>query len=242
MGIKEDQLNFGLSLPERELYSLERFYEGEFNKISLAAAQAFTGEDSPGSLIITGPAGSGKSHLLKGIYLENAERLASFYVSALELSSLEDEVIERAVKSLSNFGLVCIDDLDSAGDKKTFFDEVFHLFNNITQKGGFFAAAMRSSPAGAHFLPDYLSSRLLSGMVVTIKKPGDEEKREIIKKIAADRQISLEPEGIDFILERSSRSVGDLVKLMARLEANIPPGSGKLGLQFLRRVIRLNQG
>jgi len=65
-----EQLRFSLTLPERELYKLERFFEGESNRIPASAAAMFGSKDSIGSLVVTGPAGSGKSHLLKGISLK----------------------------------------------------------------------------------------------------------------------------------------------------------------------------
>ncbi len=97
---------------------------------------------------------------------------------------------------------------------------------------------MAKSPAKASYLPDHLSTRLLSGMVVNIKRLGDDEKREVIRKLAADRQILITAKSIDYILENSPRSVGKLSQLIGVIESSIPAGAKSVGLHIIRRVIK----
>ncbi|MBI3580839.1 MAG: hypothetical protein HY098_01970, partial [Nitrospinae bacterium] len=86
-------------------------------------------------------------------------------------------------------------------------------------------------------LPGYLSSRLLTGMVVGLQRPDETGMREILGKMADDRSISLTPGAKSYVLHRCGRSIGDLLALADRLEAAIPPESRRVGLQLLRRVI-----
>jgi hypothetical protein len=58
--------------------------------------------------------------------------------------------------------------------------------------------------------------------------------------MAADRSISLTPRAQKYVLERSGRSVGDLLALMERVESEMDPGARSVGLQLLRRVIDWN--
>jgi len=236
-----EQLRFSLALPERELYKLERFFEGESNRIPASAAGMFGSEDSIGSLVITGPAGSGKSHLLKGISLKPGKQ-RKVYASAVELAGLSETALKKSMGFLASHDVVCVDDVDSVYENSLpFFNEMFNLFNRFAEREAYLAVAMRRSPATVSFLPDYLSSRLLSGMVVKIKKPGDEEKMEIIRKLAADRQISLTPRGAGFILERAGRSIGELVRLVEEIDAAVSPHAGSVGLQLIKRVIDLSR-
>lgn len=242
-GKREDQLAFSLTLEEKNLYSLDRFHEGDYNKVPLGAAKLFGKNDGrqemPRSLVITGPEGSGKSHLLKGLYrnfvAEAGGSAAGAFIDAFGIQSAGD-VTER-FKQLYGYDLVCIDSLDAANEGEEFYEGVFNLYNEIIGKGGQFAVAMRRSPAKAPGIPDFLYTRLLSGMVVRIRRPGDKEKMGILAKLAADRQISLSPQGIKYILERSGRTVGSLAKLIARLEKELGKKGGKAGLQLIRSVI-----
>ena len=250
---KGGQLAFTLTLEEKDLYSLDRFHEGDFNNIPLGAAKLFakkSTEEMPRSLVITGPEGSGKSHLLKGLYcrvvseMGGADSSGSFdsentaIIDTANISS-EGKIIER-FKGLYGYDLVCIDSLDSEERSIEFYDALFNLFNEVVGRGRFFAVAMRQSPAKAIGIPDYLYTRLLSGMVVGITRPGDDEKMEILAKLAADRQVSLKPDGIKYILERSGRSIGSLANLLDRLEKKLDKKGRSAGLQLIRSVIDSN--
>jgi chromosomal replication initiation ATPase DnaA len=238
-----NQLTFSLTLEEKDLYSLDRFHEGDFNKIPLAAAKLFAkngaGEEMPRSLVITGPEGSGKSHLLKGLYRrvvsERGGAASTAIIDAADISSGGD--VNERLKQLYGYALVCIDSLDARERNSDFYEALFNLFNEVIGNGGHFVVAMRRSPVKAAGIPDYLYTRLLSGLVVGIKRPGDDEKRSILAKLAADRQISLTPGGIKQILERSGRSVGSLASLLGRLEKVLGKKGSRAGLQLIRSVI-----
>jgi chromosomal replication initiation ATPase DnaA len=244
-GKRVGQLAFSLTLEEKDLYSLDRFHEGDYNTVPLGAAKLFGkndgGQEMPRSLVITGPEGSGKSHLLKGLYRNfvagkgGSAAAKAAIIDAANIGSGDDAV--QKLKMMYGYDLVCIDSLDAAKGGEEFYEGVFNLYNEIIGNGGYFAVAMRRSPAKAPGMPDFLYTRLLSGMVVRIKRPGDKEKMGILAKLAADRQISLSPQGIKYILERSGRTVGLLAKLIARLENELGKKGGKAGLQLIRSVI-----
>ncbi len=221
-----------LLLPEEKLYALNRFYPGVENRAALAAARAFT-EKSPAAFVVVGRRQSGKTHLLKGILL-NWERGA--FIDAAPLAGWTERETTRLFREAAAFPLICIDNLDAVPAPKNLHEEVFNLFNALSSTGGHIAVSMKTSPAKAE-MPDYLSSRLLTGMVVTLKRPADEERADILRKIAQDRSIGLTPRALGYILERSGRSVGDLLALVGRLEKSFTPGSKRIGLQLLKRVL-----
>lgn len=230
--IPSRQMAMQLLLPEEKLYALDRFYPGVENLAALAAARAFTAK-SPTAFVIVGQRQSGKTHLLKGMLLGWKK---GAFIDAAQLAGFTGRETTRLFKEAAAFPLVCIDNLDAAPAPENLHEEVFNLFNALVSAGGHIAAAMKSSPAKAD-MPDYLSSRLLTGMVVTLKRPGDEDRAIILRKIAQDRSISLTPRALAYILERSGRSVGDLLALAGRLEKSLMPGSKRIGLQLLKRVL-----
>ncbi len=241
------QLRLGLKLPENVLYRLERFVGGKANGLPLSAAADFRNKKCGQSLVITGSSSTGKTHLLKGIFYAWRPKKSAAYLSMSGFS----ENIKKAkaeLKKLYDKKLVCLDDLDgldAARDTPEIYDAVFHLFNAITQKGGFLAFTMRRSPtpASSPFLPDYLSSRLLSGMVIRLKKPADKDRKKILKKLAEDVQLNLTPKALDYVLERAPRSIPDLARFLENLERSLSTGikgeQKRIGLQLIRRVITL---
>lgn len=227
------QLVFGLTLREKELYSLERFCEGRFNSVALAAVIDFGIKKGPGSIVITGPGKCGKTHLLRGLVLKKGQ-----YADSREIVKLGKKGMGAAFKKLGKKRLVSLDDIDRVGGAEDFYERLFNLFNELIDKNGRLAVSMRLSPARARFMPGYLSTRLLSGMIATIKKPGETDLKEILLKLAHDRQISLTVSAVKYVMERSARSVAELSALVERLEKKTAGPGKRIGLQHLRRVIQ----
>ncbi|MFQ5431023.1 MAG: DnaA ATPase domain-containing protein [Nitrospinota bacterium] len=235
--MKQRQLSFGLKLPEKELYSLNRFCPSAQNRIALKAAAAFGNGPGLFSLTIMGGRKTGKSHLLKGIALNQKPRKNAAYVSCEMLASSSPGKMRRAMMSLRKYKTVCVDDLELGQKSRIFYDELFHLYNHLADRGGRLAISMSRSPAAAHFLPKYLSTRLLSGMVVKLKKPDEKLRAAILKKLAADSNIELTAGALRYILERSHRSVEKLMEFVSRLDVSLEHRSKRIGLQPIRRML-----
>ena len=240
-----------MKLPERELYSLGRFCVSGQNMIAHKAAESFgpprqrgssaaQAGHEPGavSLTITGPPKSGKSHLLIGIANAVRPRKHAAYVTVAALLEAGDKELRKSMMALRKYRLVCMDDLEKGKKSRIFFEELFHLYNHLADRGGRLALAMPKSPAAARFLPKYLSSRLLSGMVVRLNKPDDPLRAGILKKVAEDRQLSLTPGALRYILERSPRSVADMMEFVMRLDAGLDRNAKRIGLHQIRRVLK----
>jgi DnaA family protein len=131
-----------------------------------------------------------------------------------------------------------MDDLENGRNSRIFYEELFHLYNHLADRGGRLALSMRMSPAAAKFLPKYLSTRLLSGMVVNLKRPDERLRPRILKKLAADRHITLTDGALNYILERSPRSVEKLMEFVEMLDAGVEQRSKRIGLQLIRRVLQ----
>lgn len=227
------QLNMELTLRDEELFPLGRFYASGENGVALEAAKKFS-KASPAAFVITGGPKSGKSHLLKGIRM--AWGRGPFF-SGPGLAAGSGREMREALKGAARHPLVCIDDLDAPPEPKALYDEVFNLFNRLAERGGHLAVAMKNSPARAKNIPDYLSSRLLTGMVVTLRRPGEEQLRGILMKVAHDRNIRLTQGAADYILTRSERSAGAMLDFVRRLEEGLGASDRRIGLHQIRRVL-----
>jgi len=231
------QLSFTLRTDQKERYSLARFTAGGKNRLALDAALAFShGGDTPPLLVLYGPGGSGKSHLLKGIA---ASCGGAVYVDCQFLAGSQSPLAH--LEKLKAKKVLLLDGLHALAGKQELLDAVFHLFNAVINSGGRMVFSLEKSPAMSPFLPDYLSTRLLTGMALPLKKPSDEERRAILSKLLEDAQISLTPKALGYTLERSPRSVSELHDFVEKLEASLA-GEKRIGLQLIRRVLQSNSG
>ncbi|KPF41978.1 DnaA regulatory inactivator HdaA [Rhizobium sp. AAP43] len=153
-------------------------------------------------VILTGPAGSGKSHLAQ-IYRETAE-------AATITARPGEGASERAAE-----GPVLLEDADRAG-----FDEVelFHVINAVRQHGTTLLITSRSFPPSWNVaLPD-LASRLKAATVVEIGTPDEDLLGQLITKLFADRQLYIDDKIVSYIVQRMERSFSAAQTVVDRMD------------------------
>ena len=89
-------------------------------------------------------------------------------------------------------------------------------------------------PRELPFLDDHLVSRLLWGLVARVDVSDDHSRQMILLKIAADRQIRIPDDAVDYILMTTSREVGDLIAAFDRLYRLSMASKRKISLQLAR--------
>jgi 2-amino-4-hydroxy-6-hydroxymethyldihydropteridine diphosphokinase len=147
-------------------------------------------------LILTGPAGSGKTHLLN-LWIERSD---GRYVSVQGFSTLDIIELTKA------FPCLAIDDGDHlAGDPAT-EEKLFHLLNHLKSMNGSLLVTMKQGAGLSGFkLPD-LRSRLLALPATALGPLDDQLLSALIIKQFRDRQIALSLITQLFLKERKSRS------------------------------------
>lgn len=166
---------------------------------------------SPVAMLV-GPAGAGKTHL------------AAIWRSQNDAVILDPREIDAQALEIAAQRPVLIDDIGAEP-----FDEtgLFHLINTIRQtagsseKGQSQASLLMTSqlqPAVWHVtLPD-LVSRLKAVTIVDISEPDDYLLSTVIYKLFADRQVSVEPAVISYIVSRVERSLDSVIVLVDLLD------------------------
>lgn len=154
--------------------------------------------------VLAGPTGSGKTHL-SSIWCEAS--------GAIEFTpaSLAEADLERLGKRP-----VLIEDIGSGP-----FDEnaLFHIINSVLQSGSCLLLTSRQFPAGWPVqLPD-LASRLKAAMIVEISEPDEQLLGSVMMKLFADRQITVEPHVISYLVHRIERSLATAMAVVDRLDA-----------------------
>ena len=179
--------------------------------------------DWPGRILaLHGPAGAGKSHLaevwksVSGAYPVTEELLAK--ADPIELvSDHHDLLLEDADLVLARFGMA--------------EQGLLHLVNSLrVEQGSLLVTALSPPSKWKVSLPD-LASRLAAVQSVGLGLPDDGLVEALLVKLFHDRQLSVSPEVVAFLLRRMERSFAaaqaivdgvDRLSLSARREITIP--------------------
>ena len=216
-------LQLVLALGHAESFAREDFIAGPSNAAALALIDRWP--DWPGRIIaLVGEEGAGKSHLAEAWGEKSGAR---FLAGRL----LDDADLPAALST----GALVIEDLTPP-----WFDEVtlFHLLNLAQQQGADVLLTTRWPPAlWPVSLPD-LSSRLRALPVVSVAPPDERLLRALMLKLAADRQIELDDNVVNFLLARIERSCSGVREAIAQLDREAlrqkRPVSRALAAELLR--------
>jgi DnaA regulatory inactivator Hda len=162
------------------------------------------------ALILSGPAASGKSHLL-AVWREMSK---AALIDPKELTS-------QSAEDLANRGEhLAIDGVDPWIGERAAETTLFHLYNICKENGRSLLISMRAAPARIDFAIADLASRLRAAPVALIHPPEDALLAALLIKQFHDRQITISEDVIHYILPRMERSfdaVRDIVETADRL-------------------------
>lgn len=158
--------------------------------------------------VLSGPIGAGKTHLAE-IWRERTGALR------VDAAHIDDEAVLAAAE-----GSILIEDIGDAAFNET---GLFHIINTIRQsvaegKPHSLLMTSRQRPANWNIaLPD-LASRLKAVTVVAIEEPDDLLLFGVIHKLFADRQVSVEPQVVSYLVGRMERSLSAAIRIVDRLD------------------------
>lgn len=207
MSARRDQRQLGLALAPPPALGRADFLPAPPNALALAAldAPALPG----GRLLLTGPAGAGKTHL------------ASIWAAGRGALWLSPDALPRALPAL----------LERDGPQRLALDgaqavaggpgeeALFHLLNHLAaQRGEILLTARAPVRDWGLQLPD-LESRLSAMARIAIEPPDDALLAAVLVKLFADRQAAVAPELIAYLAARIDRSFAAARATVARLDA-----------------------
>lgn len=170
-------------------------------------------------LALFGPAGTGRSHLLRAAAEDHGWRL------------LAGAALTEAI-ALAPAAGTALDDADAAPEVA-----LFHLINRAVESGRRLLLAARQPPARwPTRLPD-LASRLKATLAVGIAAPTDSLLAALLAKHLADRQLRVAPEVQSFLLARLPREAAAIAEAVARLDAAALAEQATITRPFARAVL-----
>ena len=153
-----------------------------------------------GRLILYGPAGCGKTHLLH-------LWCARFGAHALAAASL------RGLPALPDSGAIAVDDADLAEETA-----LFHLINAATEAGRPLLLTARQAPARWPTGLADLASRLRASPAVGIGPAEEALLAPLLARLLADRQLDVPASLQSWLLARLPRDAASLGEAVARLD------------------------
>jgi chromosomal replication initiation ATPase DnaA len=151
-----------------------------------------------GKMVLTGPFGSGKSHLAQ-IWAND------FAAKILPGASLAQ--LDLATLVLGNPPCLVVDDAEVVAGDIEAEQTLFHLHNMVLEAGGYLLITGTNAPnRWAIGLPD-LASRLQASATAQLPTPDDHLLAAVLVKLFADRQITVAPNLIPFLVNRMERSL-----------------------------------
>ena len=207
---------------------LTTFVVGLGNRMAHAAvtlAAARPGEMSP--LVLHGPSGTGKTHLLEGICAHfrtlhpraNAVYLSAEQFTTTFLQSLHGTGLPGFRRTCRTADLLAIDDLQFFVGKKATIVELQQTIDVLQRQGRQIVFACDREPESLVDLGPDLLVRLSGGMTARLLPPDEEVRRGIVASIAARRGLAIPADVVHYVAARMTRHSRELAGAVNRLEA-----------------------
>jgi chromosomal replication initiator protein len=217
-------------------FTFQNLVVGPFNELAHAAAQAVVRK--PGiaynPLLVYGPTGLGKTHLIQAIgnhfrsaspdrkvYYVTSEKFSMDYVGSLQEGGGKIQAFKEKYRS---YDLLIMDDVQFLAGRDKIKEEFFHLFNYLHDNNKQLVFSSDQHPNVIQNLEDRIKSRLAAGMTVSVTPPDHQARLAIVRSKAAAHNFMLADEVMEY--------------LAATIEGNVRELEGALNTLILQYEMR----
>jgi DnaA family protein len=223
-----EQLTFELATPEPPTFA--NFLPGPNREVVAALARVAGGEGAETGLVLWGPPGVGKTHLLRATAAAaETGRPVRFCANPASLPSDPPRLS----------ALVLVDAVDQADAEAQ--GRLFTLYNVLKAAGGTLVAAAELPPARMP-LRDDVRSRLGWGLVYEVLPLADEDKPAALATYARSRGFALGDDVIAYLLAHGRRDMKSLVTTLAALDRHSLASKRPITTPLLREWMQRGLG
>ncbi|MCH2130365.1 MAG: DnaA/Hda family protein [Pirellulaceae bacterium] len=235
----------------RKFCRLSDFIVGPNSRLAFTSCEIVAeqpGEVTP--LLIHGPHGVGKTHLLEGIwsaYRRSGQFRRIVYLSAEQftgyfLQALHGTGLPNFRRKYRDVELLILDDIQFFAGKRATLIELLHTVDAILRSGRQLVLASDRPPADLTALGSDILGRLTGGLVCHIDPPGTTVRRQLVEHWTRSCQLKLPENVLDYVAEQlpgDARQLrGAVNRLKAVSQANNIPISKTMAVDALADMIR----
>lgn len=227
------QLPLALHWPAHQRFG--SFKIGE-NGVALELLRSAADGVGTHALYLSGPFGSGRTHLLIATCAAAGE--AGKSAQYLPLATLRGaDAPASSIRAFGGSDLLALDDVDAiAGDDAAEL-ALFDLYNRCRAEGATLVFAANAAPAQIGLgLPD-LVSRLSASTQIVLKPLGEADRRDLLRERAASRGIEIDDAVIDWLFAREKRDLASLFKVLDRIDRASLAAQRRVTVPFLRTLL-----
>jgi DnaA family protein len=185
------------------------------------------------ALWISGPAASGKTHLLQAACRAAAERGARAMYVPVAANVAEPELIA----GLEDVDLVALDDVEKAAGDAAWERQLFVLFNELAaRRAGLLFGSRIAAGAAGFALPD-LASRAAGAIAYRLAPLADAERAVALIVHAHARGLELDRGAAEYLLHRVDRDMAELRRWLDKLDRASLIEQRKLTIPFIRSLL-----
>jgi chromosomal replication initiator protein len=229
-------------------HTFEAFIVSSGTQFAHAAAKAAAnfpgGKYNP--LLIYGPSGLGKTHLLHAIAIQMLKNNPQARICYLSAEGFVNQFIESVKNKSTNhfhnryrssFDAFLIDDIQYIGGKEKSEEEFFHTFNHLFGSHNQVVLTSDKPPKELHNLEERLITRLQQGLVVDVKPPDLETRIAILKAKAEAEDLYVPDEVCLMIAGHIRNNVRELEGALVRLSAEASINGTEINLDMAREAL-----
>ena len=234
-------------------YKFENFVVGENNKFAHAVAMAVAQKPAEkyNPLFIYGASGLGKTHLMQAIghytvfnnpklkvkYTKTEDYINDF-ISNSRNSKDQVENMSKFNRKYTNIDIILIDDIQFIEGKKKTMDQMQHTFDSLYNKGKQIVITSDRLPKDIPNLTAALDSRFAMGLMVELIAPEENNRFEILKKLAQDNDLQFEEKALKYIAKHFSKNVRELEGAFNKVCAFAEVTGQTLDLKLAKEVLK----
>ena len=230
-------------------YSFDNFVEGDCNR--LARSAGFAVANKPGGtsfnpLMIYGPTGLGKTHLVhaiggaikdrfpeKQVLYVNAEKFTQQFVESMKNNTIND---------FKNFyqliDVLILDDVHNFAGKEKTQDIFFHIFNELHQTNKQIVLTSDKPPKDLIGVEDRLLSRFKWGLTADLQIPDFETRMAILYKKMQLDGIELPQVVVEYVAHNIDSNMRDLEGAMVSLLAHSTLNKKEIDLPLAKQMLK----